>query len=350
MGSEKIEMKKLEISELQKLTDEIISCEAFELHKISAENGTQDYYIPYMMNDALECFLILKNGRMVGTYEPENGSVVKAEVLKEENNTALILYQDGGFVCTLWFSEGFQELKCYRYDRIGHFWVAGQEHWRRLVYIIGTIHDKYNYMGESVCSELEMQLLPLMEFAPFRAFSPIRESLDDYYRDSEEGYRTMLHFAEEAGDTAFLRLLRWYRLPLAGKYCAGIIKAAMMRPGRQALYQTLFAAVEKASSSYPERTYEAALEEQKNRARERVSLNLKGKGFEGDYPLFQKAEEKKHIQILAMEEHPFTILESDKYRFRIQLMISETEGSCARGLNSGFFRKKGNFGWISDEV
>ena len=46
-----------------------------------------------------------------------------------------------------------------------------------------------------------------------------------------------------------------------------------------------------------------------------------------------------------MEEHPFTILEAKDFPFRIQLMVSETAGSC-RGLNAGFFDAKGNRGQI----
>lgn len=43
----------------------------------------------------------------------------------------------------------------------------------------------------------------------------------------------------------------------------------------------------------------------------------------------------------ALEEHPFTILESKDFQFRIQLMESETTKADS-GLNAGFFDRKGN--------
>ena len=50
------------------------------------------------------------------------------------------------------------------------------------------------------------------------------------------------------------------------------------------------------------------------------------------YPLFQKENEMIH----ATEEHPFTVLESDDFSFRIQFMVSKTK-DAKPALNAGFF-------------
>ena len=40
--------------------------------------------------------------------------------------------------------------RSYRYHEIGHFWRDGAEQWRQLVYMIGTIREKYRFLGEDV--------------------------------------------------------------------------------------------------------------------------------------------------------------------------------------------------------
>ena len=79
-------------------------------------------------------------------------------------------------------------------------------------------------------------------------------------------------------------------------------------------------------------------------------------GFSGQYPLFKKVNGKRRMEVLAMEEHPFTVLESEQFRFKIQFMVSETNAAhgadcqTAAALNAGFFRKRGNRGWIAKDI
>ena len=94
---------------------------------------------------------------------------------------------------------------------------------------------------------------------------------------------------------------------------------------------------------YPERDYGAKRNCHIAAARKQVSETLLKQGYLGEYPLFQK----DNHQILAMEEHPFTLLESKDFHFRIQLMESYTP-KTTRGLNAGFFEKKGNHRRILD--
>ena len=101
-----------------------------------------------------------------------------------------------------------ESIHCYQYHQIGHFWVKGQEQWRQLAYMIGTIYDKYEYPGEKVLSRKEKELLRLMEFAPFREWSPINESLEDRYPATYEGIERMMALSKEAGDNSYARLLR----------------------------------------------------------------------------------------------------------------------------------------------
>ena len=65
------------------------------------------------------------------------------------------------------------------------------------MYMVGIIHDKYEYIGENVCNEKEIALMPLIEFPPFRFWSPIHESLDEKYPFTYDGIDAMKELAKE---------------------------------------------------------------------------------------------------------------------------------------------------------
>ena len=106
---------------------EILQLQVFELYQDPADG---QYRVPYMMNDALEYFLILKNAAMTGKFEPEQ-TVTFGQLFRESNRYTLILHQENGNIFTLHFDDLQEHAQCYQYHRIGHFWVKGQEHWRQ---------------------------------------------------------------------------------------------------------------------------------------------------------------------------------------------------------------------------
>ena len=322
----------------EKCLNELVDADSLELQSHTHASGQTDYYIPYMMNDALECYFILENAQMKGTFLPDAKSQV--QLITDTDTPALVIRQNEENVCTLWFETVQKKLQYYRYHEIGHFWVKGQEHWRRLVYIIGTIYDKYHYIGNFTCNALEQELLLLMEFAPFRYWSPIHESPDDIYPDTMEGIESMKALCKEANDSSYLRLLKIYErlpLPFVRKY----LTKALNSPKRAALYELIFKKVNEASLSYPERDYGASLNQQIRDKRKKLTEELLAEGFTGSYPLFHR----ENTQILVMEEHPFTILEWDHFKFGMKLMVSKTSKPCS-SLNTGFFDGKGNYSRI----
>lgn len=328
-------MNRLTNEQLAEKIQELITCHAFELHKFKNADGTRNIYIPYMMNDALECYILLENARITGKYLSNYTGETTVKTANDDTLNVLVFHQGKENVFTLWFEQSYQVLNLYRYDQIGHFWVKGEEHWRRLVYIIGTIYDKYEYMGASVCNKDELELLPLMEFAPFRHYSPISDSLDEHYLNSQKGLETMMRFAEEAKDTKYLRLLKWYQrfqLPMLQKKLIKKLNASE----RQTLYETIYKKIEVASYQYPSRSYAPEIQEQISASRREATNILLKKGFTGEYPLFHKG----NLQVHALEEHPFTILDWEHYSFRIQFMVSESKKN-SKALHSGFFQKRG---------
>jgi len=326
-------MATLSYPELLKYLTELFTYDAFELHTESTSDDMHNFYIPYMMNDALECYLFLENGQLTGTYLPNFKGEWSVELTDTNTKSGLIFHQGRDNVFTLWFENCYRILNLYRYDQIGHFWVKGQEHWRQLVYIVGTIHDKYNYMGTAVCNEEEFDLLPLMEFAPFRYYSPLHESLDEYYTETPNGTTCMIKLANEVNDHHFLFWLNLYK-KFPSPIVSRLLARMMNHPSRQMLYELIYTKMQNASMRYSERKYSDEANSQIETLRLKVTKELYSHGFQGDYPRFSKGS----IQILATEEHPFTILESDTFDFKIQLMVSETKEKNP-GLNAGFFQK-----------
>lgn len=350
-----------------------------EARKEIAGETENDYYIPYMMNDALECYLILKNCHMTGEYIPPDENEGRedlgedfenhttGELIQEENRQGLIVRQGQQNTFTLWFSELQEEMNCYQYHRIGHFWVSGQEQWRRLVYMVGTIYDKYLYMvpsmgawSETVCNAQEQELLKLMEFPPFRRWSPIGTSLESAYPSTLEGILCMKQFAKEAGDSTYEKWLSFYEKQFRSREKASqpsrffrnmvihLLKRgltqALLSPKREALYERIHQKINEASQLYQERHYPALLEQEIQQKRENVHKALIKEGFQGNYPCYKKENQ----QIYAVEEHPFTILEAETFKFRIHLMVSQT-GKNGESMQSGFFRGRGNKGYIIKE-
>ena len=299
--------------------EQIFECGAFELCK---DKTSGDYLVPYMMNDALEYYLRLKDCRMTGEYLPE-AEVLSVELI-DDNRYVLIIRQENGNVCSLYFKDIKEHVQCYQYHRIGHFWVKGQERWRQLVYKIGTIYDKYEYFGERFCNEKERDIRDLILFGPFRYWSPITGPLESYYPEAAEGLAVMERLAAEAGDEAYRKWVKIYKAVsdfgltkwLFKKRMEQWLAKKLLSPKRQALYELIYRKVCEASLEYPERDYGPEINAEIEKERHSMDENLRQQGFTGAYPEYEK-DGKKWV---AMEEHPFTIMESENFKFRIQMM------------------------------
>ena len=133
-----------------------------------AESG--ELRLIYLMNDAVESFLVLKNARMTGNYvrayEGEfEGSVEKADRDLCEAEYILVVHQ-GQNVFTVFFEDILLETHLYNYGELGHFWVEGYENLRVMEYQIAILRDKYEYLGEEYCTEQERKLAMLRDFPP----------------------------------------------------------------------------------------------------------------------------------------------------------------------------------------
>ena len=317
----------------------------------------EDLYIPYCMNDAAECYLFLSDCQVQGSLL-EGEDVLEAQVLEGEGKSdtasrgrdGILLRGREGEAVTLWFSGSRIRTSLYQYHRILHPWVAGQEHLRRLVYILGTVYDKGRYLqgvardgnALSVVSGAEAALLPLMEVRAFRFFRPAAPEYCGSYPDTSEGFATALALAREAGEGELVKALiryqrwRWIPIPTVSRY----LEVSLIHAFEEAenFASLVDERLEAASLTYPKRQYPWWQEEQMESIRQQASRYLFQRGYEGSYPFFQKspgALQAGFDSVTAYEEHPFVAEGMDQMPFRI-VFLGEKKTVCGieRGTQS----------------
>lgn len=331
-----MEREKINAKQLLHYIEELIGCGALELIRSQEPDGKK-VYVPYMMNDAVEYYLILTSCKIAGHMPKEIPEKTFVQSVENDLKSGIIFGFPDGAKASLWYEDCEKIMELYQYHRIGHFWVKGQEQWRQLVYMVGTIFDKYAYLGEGSCNEEEQKILPLITFAPFRYWTPVGEDLESRYPDAYSGILCMQELTREAGDKSYSLMTRIYgflfRIGIPMGFMDRILASALTRPGRIDLYELIFDKVCKASLKYPQRDYGETLNREIHEKRCQTERELHKQGFAGQYPFFKKEGET----ILAAEEHPFTVLESENFSFRIQLMVSKVPKGENR-KNAGFFK------------
>ncbi len=311
----------------------------FELELKPQPDGSMWGYVPYIMNDAMECYLVLENCRIIGEILPRFDDQTYVEFA---DHTMGISVRQGENIYTAWFTAVQQHFTLYRYHEIGHFWTDGEEQWRRMVYMIGTIYDKVKFSPEPACTPEEEALAPLMEFCPFRVYSPVHESILALYPETGDGAKAFAALAAEAGDKGLTRMVRLYdRFP--NPVLAIIIANRLMKAKSAPVYQLLWEKLSAASGQYPARDYGEETNAKHQAERNKVTAALLEHGFTGTYPLFRKPG----MEVYAAEEQPFTILENEGNHFNIQFMVSEyPEHRKPLSFNYGFFHKATHRGYI----
>lgn len=328
------------MNQIKQYIKELSEQGAFELWSPTADSPSielHNIYIPYMMNDAMECYIVLNNASIVGTYNREFIHETTAAFEDGDGKRQLLIVrQSDKNTCTVWFEDAKIVKKLYRFDQICHNWRKGNEQWSQLTYIIGTMYDKYLFNGDSVCNATELSLMKLIEFAPFRFYAPAPELFEELYANTYDGTSTMYRLAKDAHDYsyAFLCLLykRFPSMPLA-KYLSKRLASSK----RFCLYQSIYNKAIQGASAYPSRQY---LKPSDNEAitalRDSADQKMHSIGFTGSYPEYQR----NNTYVRITEEHPFTIMDWDDVIFSQSFMVSECRAH-KKGMNLGFFNGKG---------
>lgn len=292
------------------MLEELLEQQQFEL---LIENGTEEKRIRlvYLMNDAVESFLIFDKVRLTGNYLENYEGPLKSSLSEEENQYVLSVWQ-GENVVTLFFENLELEVHLYNYGEIGHFWVPGYEYLRQLEYRIAIARDKLEYLGEEFCTEEEMKLVQLADFPPLNYCCypavPAKYIVpkETPWVPSEAAFAIMEELAEEAKDRSLLQLLAFYR-HFPNPVIARLVARALHQNRHGAVIDLLTEKLKKEAAGYPNRSFGEKADKQLN------SLIKKAK-------MLQQNLAEQGVKAEVLREEPFTTAR-DSLDFQVFLMV-----------------------------
>lgn len=282
---------------------ELLEQDQFELllskNRIKDMHRKQDISLVYLMNDAVESFLVFHNATITGQYKSEYEGGLLAVLDKKEEEYVLVVHQ-GDSVITLFFEDLLQQNNLYNYGDLGHFWVKGYEYLRLLEYRLAILRDKCDYLDIDCSTPEERKLAALVEFPPLNycCYPAVPEKYivprQNPWQPSDEAIDLMIEIAKEAGDKLFVHILSYYKKDNS-KLMSRFIARMLHRKKLQ-----------KAASIYPVRSF----------------------GIENDIQIqkcLEKAKQKKQelkekgIKADIIREEPF-VEAQDSVQYKIYLM------------------------------
>ena len=254
----------LELSDVFYRLEELLEQDQFELifpedkHKNTFPKQ-QDISLVYLMNDAVESFLVFHNATMTGEYQKEYEGEILAVLDKKEEQYVLVVHQ-GDSVVTLFFDTLLQKNNLYNYGDVGHFWVKGYEYLRVLEYRLAILRDKCDYLDESCSTPEERKLASLVEFPPLNycCYPAVPEKYivprENPWQPTEKAINLMLEIAKEAEDKTFIRLLSYYKKN-SSTMMSRWIAYMLHRKKHIKIISILTKRLQKAASIYPNRSF-----------------------------------------------------------------------------------------------
>lgn len=314
----------------------LISQGVFEL--VLPETDKGDIRLVYLMNDAVESFLIFRQAKLTGTYEPDFEGELKADLEKRGNQYILIVHQ-GNSVFTVFFRDLDLETHLFNYGKTGHFWVKEYEYLRQLEYRIAILRDKREYLGKEFCTEEEEKLSYLAEFPPlnFCCYPAVSEKyiVPSYpkWKVSEKALNEMMKLAQEAGDHSLIRWLKVYSY-VSGRVIARKIACMLHRTKHTELVDLIDRKLAQAAAVYQDRQFVTEKKEQHS-----FSTDGKEGGLQEEETAEQtkirniqeRAEARKRElecsgkKVEMLKEEPF-LYAKDSVEYKVHLMIWKTEG------------------------
>ena len=299
--NENTEYEQEELEALYNL-ERLLESGQFELVSDKPENGK--IRLIYIMNDAVESFIVFDNARLTGTYDSKFEGSVTASLTGNEKEYVMVVHQNES-VFSIFFQKMYMENHLYNYGKIGHFWVKGYEYLRNIEYKIAIVRDKREYLGE------ELKLTHLSDFPPLNycCYPSVPQKYivpkDDPWTPSNEAIQVMYDMAELTRDRKMQRMLKFYKNH-PEKCVAKIIASMLHRNSHKELVDYLINIFVKASENYPVRNF--------------------GKENEKLEKYIKKAEQLKEelskdgIEASVITEEPFVGVK-DSIEFKVYLMI-----------------------------
>ena len=271
----------------------------------------KDIRLVYLMNDAVESFLVFRDARMTGEYHADYEGELEASLNKQGKEFVLVVKQ-GDTVVTLFFEELDLEVHLYEYAYTGHFWVEGYEYLRQLEYRLAILRDKYDYLGPEYCTEGERKLAVLVDFPPLNycCYPAVPEKYivprENPWIPSKEAINLMREVASACGDAGFEKMLNIYEKH-SSKFWTRRIADMQHRVKHRKIVELLMQKLQEATAKYPRRFLGEVMEQQYRRTMETVKLKqekLEQEGYKSD----------------ILREEPFTIAR-DSLGYKLYLMI-----------------------------
>ena len=306
---------------LEKLA-QLLEQDQFELlipEKIRTESGrisdkasaSMDIPLVYLMNDAVESFLVFRNVRMTGEYHSDYQGELQASMARQDGRFVLVIKQDDT-VLTLFFEDLELEVHLYEYAYTGHFWVKDYEYLRQLEYRLAILRDKYDYLGEAYCTEEEIKLAALVEFPPLNYCSYPSVKPEYVVPKSEpwqvnlDAIRLMKELAMQVKDKMLIQMLALYeQYPV--KTIAKIIAKMLHRKRHLAVIRLLDKKLQKEAGNYPKRSFG-----KKSNAEHKKQIE---QAYER-----QKALKAKGIESEVLWQEPF-VYAQDSVEFEVYVMV-----------------------------
>lgn len=316
------------------------------------KNGAKsELRLVYLMNDAVESFLVFVNARMTGHYQPDYEGELEAELSREDTEDSCIyvlVVHQGDSVVTIFFENLKVEIHLYRYGDLAHFWVKGYEYLRQLEYRIAILHTKWEYLGADAASEEERKLSELVHFPPlnYACYPAVPAKyivpMADVWEPTEQAISIMEELSSEAGDYSLLRCLAFYRKH-HGKTMSRLLAWMLHKVSHGVVVDLLMEKLMLASEGYPVRTYKTEKlksEDSKfkkeeigkrevydTKASEQRTVSAVGGISQQLYEknLMQAAQRKMELeaqgkQVTLVREEPFTTAQ-DSVEYNVYLMI-----------------------------
>ena len=300
------------------MLEELLEQDQFEL--LPAKEGDTERRLVYLMNDAVESFLVFRGAALTGHYLEDYEGALTWSMSRDAARYVLVVRQ-GDNAVTLLFENLDLEVHLYNYGEIAHFWVPGYEYLRQLEYRIAILRDKCEYLGPEYCTPEERRLVHLAYFPPLNycCYPAVPAKyivpIPDPWNPSEEALNVMEELARECGNKKLGWRLKFYRRhpwPLLAKRIA----AMLHRTECEEVVDLLSRRLREAVQDYPRRSFGKATDNAIKR-------------------LEQQAEERRQelarqgIRAEVLREEPFTIAQ-DNLEFHVYLMIWETRGRDRR--------------------
>lgn len=293
---------------------ELLEQDQFELllskNKIKDMHRKQDISLVYLMNDAVESFLVFHNATITGQYQKEYEGEILAVLDKKEEEYVLVVHQ-GDSVITLFFEDLLQQNNLYNYGDVGHFWVKGYEYLRLLEYRLAILRDKCDYLEADCSTPEERKLASLVKFPPLNycCYPAVPEKYivprENPWQPSDEAIDLMIQIAKKAEDKWFVHILAYYKKNHS-KIMSKLIVRMLHRKKHIKIVRILMKKLQKAASIYPVRSFgtehDTQIQKRLEKAKQRKQ-ELKKEGIKAD----------------IIREEPF-VEAKDSVQYKIYLM------------------------------